>query len=152
MSPDSTRPEYSPEQVEASVERVLRQMVNGPLPDEDTATVIVDSESFLNLHSDIRTILSALAKADDSRAEWERTANAFAADVVGYVEEIASLRSRLESAERDTAIVDWLLAVGFITVDGKAPDVHPTRDNLRSCMEQYAAHSPTPTQGGTNGR
>src|SRR6185312_14746984 len=48
----------------ASVERIMRQMINGPLPDDDTYMVHVDAASFLNLRSDIQTVLSALSTAE----------------------------------------------------------------------------------------
>jgi hypothetical protein len=146
----SLRPEYTAEQVEESRARLESCLgctwspyafpyteIRTILSEVKRLTLQVESAEAEN-----RNARTALGCKDDESL-WSHAVS------LGY--EIDSLRSRLESAERDTAIVDWMLAVGFITVDGKAPDVHPTRDNLRSCMEEYAAHSPTPTQGGTNG-
>ena len=119
-----TRPEYSPEQVRTAVSELRRY------------------SSGFNFSWAITAVLSALAKADDSRAEWERTANAFAADVVGYVEEIASLRSRLEGAERDNErlLIENRRWVPRIEITGASATV-----------QTIESHSPTPTQGGTNG-
>jgi hypothetical protein len=166
----SDRPEYSTEQV------------------EDAKIFFTDlarwSDKVLPGAEYIRTILSALAKAGDARDEWQRTANAFAADVVGYVEEIAALRSRLESAERELKAartpdifgIDDMVVMGddlgsFDLGPGDIDKVWANRylgDRYVACRmgedDEYEhemfdteaeaeawAHSPTPTQGGTNG-
>jgi hypothetical protein len=170
----SDRPEYSTEQV------------------EDAKIFFTDlarwSDKVLPGAEYIRTILSALAKAGDARDEWQRTANAFAADVVGYVEEIAALRSRLESAERDTARLDFLIenadnnlrdeenGEAIVEVDayfdedtdrrvvewsvmgrgfpnGGGHELGESDVGFREAIDDAMsrAHSPTPTQGGTNG-
>jgi len=137
----STRPEYSPEQVEEAVLRLTIML------DNDATLGHAQAPNMIAGH--IRTILSALAKAEDSRDEWQRTANAFASDVVGYVEEIALMRVRLESAERERDLMRpvvlharrWYHTIG---TDHDLGVEVPRYENL-------TAHSPTPTQDGTNG-
>jgi len=140
----------------------------------------------------------ALTRTEDSRAEWERTANAFADDVCGYINEILALRSRLESAEELTALKqgiieaadtrirelesqldsaererrkvdEWITAqvhrgegvvVFGLTEDGNVgvwkpesyqPDAKCDGVGDTAFQAIARAHSPTPTQGGTNG-
>ena len=147
---DTKAPEYSPEQVAEVVEGL-------------TAITTEPAECWHPTHisrDDIRTILSALAKVEGERDEWKRTADAFADDVCGYINEILSLRSRLESAERPIPIDDWHeddgpVLLWFFPVceppfagtpnDSDWPGYHTHFTRL------IVPHSSTPTQGGTNG-
>ncbi len=60
--------------------------------------------------ADESALLSHIESIEDSRDEWQRTADAFAADVVTYQAEIASLRTQLSTALRDSERLDWLEA------------------------------------------
>ena len=52
-----------------------------------------NAEFIAHARTDIPELLAEVARITSERDEWERTANAFAADVVEYLDEIKSLRS-----------------------------------------------------------
>jgi hypothetical protein len=150
---DTKAPEYTAEQVENA--KVLRTAIAvltelAGYADESGSATLLDGDT-----RHIRTILS----------EVKRLTGVFSQNLDLQIE-IESLRSRLESAERDSKRLDWLdghagLVAGDLTPETqcrdaafgwvKVPRFGDSPRALRDAIDAASAHSPTPTQGGTNG-
>jgi chromosome segregation ATPase len=116
--------------------------------------------------NDVQTLL-AIVRSLRSRLESAEQLIALKQGIIEAAEtRIRELASRLDSAERDTARLDWLQAsasseLRIRVIDGRTYltrwhrryiTSHDTvGESLRECVDDFAPHSPTPTQGGTNG-